>query len=185
MKKEKDIKKFDDDFKKYFEEKDVVLHEEAVADLLDEIDIDLGDAFIDLLDEEGAIENFFLMWERAGELEKDPHEKKHIQKLGKLSKEYFNKKEYKKLYELFFDTMFHNFANYVKLRDRKDFDKITDLDLYDKSVVPPEIFLQYFLMESPIKMKHFDWERSEDVMMQNLACLIICFGDIYEFFNID
>lgn len=181
MKREKETKKFDINFKKYFEEKDIVLHREAIDGLLGKID--LQDAFIELLDEKDGVENFFFMWERAGELEKNHVEKKQLQKLGKLSKEFFNKKEYKKLYELFFDIMLNNFTNYVKLRNRKDFDKITDLDLYDKSIIPPEIFLQYFLMESPIKMKKFDWKRNKEIMMQNLACLIICFGDIYEFFN--
>jgi len=40
-----------------------------------------------------------------------------------------------------------------------------------KKIVPSEIFLQYFLIESPIKMKKFNWKRNEDIMMQNLACL--------------
>ena len=40
-------------------------------------------------------------------------------------------------------------------------------------------------MESTLKKGGFDWKRSEEVMMQNLACLAVCFSDIYDFFNED
>ncbi len=123
------------------------------------------------------------MWETAGKVEKNYAEKKGLQRLGKLSKEFYAKKEYKKLHKLFFDLMFRSFAEFTGIEDRSDFEKITDHDLYEKKIIPSEIFFQYFLMESPVKMKDFDWDRSEEIMRQNLACLIICFGDIHEFFH--
>lgn len=174
-------KKFDINFKKYFDEEDPVSHRKAVARLLKEVD--LKDDFDELLSEKNRLGSFFLMWGKAGKSGKNSVDKKGLQKLGKLSKEFYSKKEYKKLYELFFNIMLRNFAEFADLEARDDFKKITDLDLYEKRIIPSEIFFQYFLMESPIKMKDFNWNRNEEVMRQNLACLVICFGDIYEFFH--
>ena len=181
MKKDKQTNFFDVAFHGYFSEKDSSLHKRAIQELLKEVE--LKDVFDELLSKKNGVDKFFLMWETAGKLERNSVDKEGLQRLGKLSKEFYNKKEYKKLYELFFNIMFRVFAEFIDLKARDDFKKITDRDLYEKRVVPSEIFLQYFLMESPIKMKDFDWNRSEEIMRQNLACLIICFGDIYEFFH--
>lgn len=182
MKKDKQIKNFDADFEGYFLEKDPVLHKKAIQNLLKRID--LKDVFDELLSEENGVGKFFLMWEMAGELEeKKSADKNGLQRLGSLSKEFYSKKEYEKLYELFFNTMFHGLAEFINLKSRDDFESITDQDLYEKDVIPSEIFFQYFLMESPVKMKDFDWNRNEEIMRQNLACLIVCFGDIHEFFH--
>lgn len=181
MKKDKQIKDFDVSLQEYFSEKEPSLHKKAIRELLREADLE--DSFDELASKGNGVEKFFLMWETAGKAEKNSPDKEGLQRLGKLSKEFYGKKEYKKLYELFFDIMFNDFARYANLRNRKDFEKITDRDLYEKNIVPSEIFLQYFLMESPIKSGGFDWNRSEEIMKQNLACLVICFGDIYEFFH--
>lgn len=181
MKKDKEIKDFDIAFGRYLSEKDPTLHKKAIQELLKEAD--LKDAFDELLSEKNGIGNFFIMWERAGKLEKNSVDRKGLKKLGKLSKKFYSKKKYKRLYELFFDMMFYNFADFSGLKARDDFEKITDQDLYEKNIIPSEILFQYFLIESPVKMKDFDWNRSEEIMKQNLACLIVCFGDIYEFFN--
>ena len=181
MKKDKRIKDFGDDFDRYFSEEDPILHKKAIQNLLKKVD--LKDVFDELLSEKNDVDNFFLMWEMAGKSEKKFVDKKGLQRLGKLSKEFYSKKEYEKLYELFFDIMFHSLAEFVNLKARDDFEKITDQDLYEKDIIPPEIFFQYFLIESPIKMKDFNWNRDEETMKQNLACLIVCFGDIYDFFH--
>lgn len=181
MKKDKKIENFDINFKKYLSEKDPASHKKAIQELLEEVD--LKDAFDELLSEKDGVASFFLMWEEAGKLEKNPAEKQGLRRLGRQSKKFYNRKKYKKIYELFFDLMFRNFAEFVDLKNRDDFEKITDHDLYEQGIIPPEIFRQYFLIESPIKMKDFDWKRGEEIMAQNLACLIVCFGDIYEFFH--
>lgn len=181
MKKSQDIKKFDEAYKKYFSETDSKLHKKALETLLEEIDLD--DVFVYWLDEKGEIERFFLTWEKAGKLEKDPRDRKGMEKIGRLSKKYYYEKKYKELFELFFDIMFRNFVELAGIKERKDFEDITDVDLYEKNIIPSEIFLQYFLIESPIKKLGFDWNRNDEIMKQNLACLIVCFGDIYEFMN--
>lgn len=179
--KNKQIKDFDIAFQKYLSENDSVLHKKAIQELLK--GIDLKDAFDELLSKQDSVSSFFLMWQEAGKLEKNPVEKKGLKKLGKLSKKFYKKKAYKKLYELFFNLMLNNFAKFIDLENRDDFKEITDHDLYEKGIIPSEILPQYFLIEAPVKMKNFDWERNEDIMRQNLVCLIVCFGDIYEFFH--
>ena len=181
MKKDKRIKDFDAAFDGYFSEKDPILHKKAIQDLLKKVDME--DAFDELLSEKNGVGHFFLMWEMAGKSEKKSADKKGLQRLGELSKEFYSKKEYEKLYELFFNIMFHSLAEFVNLEARDDFEKVIDQDLYEKNIIPSEIFFQYFLMESPVKMKGFDWNRNEEIMRQNLACLIVCFGDIHEFFH--
>lgn len=181
MKKDKQTKNFDAAFQRYLLEQDPALHKKAIQELLKKID--LKDAFDELLNEKNSVERFFLMWEKAEKLEKNSADKKGLQRLGKLSKEFYAKKEYKKLYELFFDIILHSFTEFADLENRGDFKEITDQDLYEKNIIPSEIFLQYFLVESPVKIKDFDWNRSEEIMKQNFVCLIVCFGDIHKFFH--
>ena len=114
MKKNKQLKNFDVAFEGYLSEKDPVLHKKAIQELLKEID--LKNAFDELLSKKNGVKSFFLMWEKAGKLEKNPVEKKGAQKLGKLSKKFYNKKEHKKLYELFFSVMFNSFAEFIDLK---------------------------------------------------------------------
>ncbi len=96
-----------------------------------------------------------------------------------------NKKKYKKLHELFFNIFLRSFVEFVDLKSRDDFEKMTDHDLYKERIIPSEIIFQFFLIEVPIKRKDFDWNRHEKIMKQNLACLIVCFSDMYSFFHKD
>ncbi|MFH0923611.1 MAG: hypothetical protein V1825_02655 [Candidatus Falkowbacteria bacterium] len=181
MKKDNQIKNFDVAFDRYFSEKDPDLHKKAIQELLK--NVDLKDAFDELLSKKNGVSSFFLMWEAAAKSEKNSVDKKGLQKLGKLSKEFYIKKEFQKLHELFFDIIFRSFAEFASLENRDDFEKITDQDLYEKNIIPSEIFFQYFLAESPIKNKDFNWDRNEEIIRQNLVCLIVCFSDIHEFFH--
>jgi len=71
----------------------------------------------------------------------------------------------------------------LKLKELKNYDKLTDDDLYKKGLLPRGIFLQYFLIESMVKNKSFDWNRDQRIIEQNLICFDVCFSDIYAFFN--
>ena len=79
--------------------------------------------------------------------------------------------------------IFLHTVKFLHLEERADFEKLTDHDLYTKGLFPPEIFLQMFFIEAPVKRTDFDWDRGKAIAEQNLACLIVCLGDIYEFFN--
>lgn len=175
---------FDEAFDQFLTEKNPQLHEEAIGAILSVIDLE--DEFYDLLDYEDNIENFFLMWRKAGKEEADDSlDKEGLRNLGRLSKKYYNKRKYKKLHTLFFDITFNNLLQYIDIENHEDFDKLTDVDLFEKKLIPSEIFLQFFLLEAPVKRSDFNWHRNEEIMKQHLALLIVLFGDIFTFFNED
>jgi len=175
------IKKFDVAYEHLAREKDPLLHIKAVELLLAEIGME--DEFTDALKEKAFVENFFLLWERAGMEEVDPKERPGLKKLGELSKLLYEKSDYRGLCKLFSDVAFRHLANFLRLEERKDFKTITDHDLYTKDFMPPEVYLQFFLIETLAKRNDFDWNRGEEIARQNLICFILCFGDMYEFFH--
>ena len=179
--KKENIKKFDEEYEQFLIGKDPILHRQAIKTFLSEAELD--EWFQEFIDEKDGTQNFFLMWEQAGVEEKDPKEKKGLERLGEQSKKLYNKKDYKKLAELFFNITLRHLADFIHLEDRENFKEITDHDLYTKELIPPAIYLQFFLIETLIKRDDFDWNRSEEITYQNLACLAICFMDINSFFN--
>lgn len=177
------IKKFDFAYEQFLKGEDAVICYQSIKILLSEIQLD--DWFEEMIEEKDSVKNFFLMWEHASLDKEDPNEKEGLSKLGIESKKFFNEKNYKKLAELYFDITLRHLANFIHLEDRKDYKKITDHDLYKKGLIPPEIYLQFFLIESMVKREDFDWDRTEEISYQNLACLAVCFLDINAFFNED
>lgn len=166
-------------FEQFSSELDPAVHREAVATLLREIDLD--DLYQDLLDEPNAILNFFSSWKKAAEEEDDPKEAAALRQMSIDSLKLLNQKNYRELSEMFFDITFKHLAEFLNLESREDFEKLTDHDLYKKSLIPNEIFLQMFLLETLFKSKDFRWDRDNKIIKQNLTCLIVCFGDIYSF----
>lgn len=110
-------------------------------------------------------------------------EKESIKNIGALFKRYYKEKDYRKFVETGYNLMFKNLADYLKLAERNDFQVLTDDDLYKENLLPKEIFLQYFLIETMIKNKSFDWHRGQEIINQNLVCFDVCFSDIYAFLN--
>ncbi len=178
---DKKMQKFNKEYDQFLFEKDAEPHRKAVSGLLSRVG--LSGEYNRILKDKNAVSRFFLAWGDAARKEKDPNEQKSLEKLGKLSEEYFNKKDYRSLSRLFANLAFQNLVDFTHLKEREDFEEITDHDLYEKGLIPKEIYLQFFLLETLSKMGKFDWNRNEYVINQNLACLIVCFGDIYDFFN--
>lgn len=175
-------KKFDDALEQFKKGKDPVAHHKAIRTLLSGVELD--EHFWWLLDEkEDGVRDFFLLWGRAGKEEENPQERKGFKKIGESSKKLYEQKEYRKLCEFFYNILFRHLAEFIHLEEHKDFDTITDYDLYKKDLIPSEIYFQYFLIEVLVKSKDFDWDRGEEIANQNLACFIACFDDIYEFFH--
>lgn len=181
MKRKNDkIEDFDAAFTKFLKEKDPAVHNDAILTLLS--DINLDEIYLSLLEDNG-VQRFFLIWEHAGKEEPNPTERAGLKLLGEKSKKLYKNKKYQKLCDLFLGLLFRHLANYLKLEEREDFEKITDHDLYEMGLIPNEIYLQYFLIETLVKSREFDWNREERINEQNLACMIACFGDIYDFFQ--
>jgi len=177
----RNIKKFDGAFNLFTKEKDPILHHNAIKELLKIVDLEEEYEFFSNNREE--IGNFFKMWERAERYEENPAGKKGLKKIGILSKKLYGEKRYGELCGIFCDMVFRNFADLFHLRERNDFEELTDIDLYSKNIIPSEITVQYFLIETMVKNPDFDWKRGEKIANQNLACFIVCFADIYEFLN--
>jgi len=172
---------FDTAYNQFLTEKDAHLHYQAVKRLL--LECELEDSFVDFLEKRDSVKDFFLMWEQAGREEKDPKEKEGLKMLGEESKKLYLEKNYKKLVDVFFNITLRHLSSFIHLDSRKDFEQITDHDLYIKDLIPGEIFLQFFLIETMIKRDDFKWDREDTINNQNLACLAACFVDINSFFN--
>jgi hypothetical protein len=179
--KNRNIEKFDKVYKQFLSEKDPLVHFKAMKILLSEPD--LKEWFTEFIEEKDSVKNFFLMWKDAYKYENNQKEKEGLKRLGIQSKKLYIEKNYKKLAELFFDITLRHLVDFIHLEDREDFEKITDVELYEKGLIPDEIYFQFFLIETMIKRKDFDWNRGEVIINQSLACFIICFLDINAFFN--
>lgn len=121
--------------------------------------------------------------EAAGEKWVKEEERESIRKVGALFKKFYMNKDYRNFVETGYMMVLQNMADILKLKELKNYDKLTDDDLYKKGLLPREIFMQYFLIESMIKNKSFDWNRDQRIIEQNLICFDVCFRDIYAFFN--
>ena len=175
------IKKFDEAYNLFLREEDPVKHRKAVLILMKEAGLE--DRFVEISNGKDKIKDFFLLWEYAGKVEKNLKDRKGLKQMGELSKKFYDAKDYFHLCDLFYNIVFRHFAEYARLEERDDFDKITDHDLYEKGLIPSEIFLQYFIMETMVKQSDFAWDRGEEIANKNLACFITCWSDLYDFFN--
>jgi len=175
------MEKFDRAYNQFLFEKDAGAHKKAAHDLLSTIG--LAEKYYFFLDDRKKISNFFLCWRRGVENETDENEKRGLEQPGKLAQKHFTEKNYKELCKLFAGLALRHISEFLNLKNRADFEQITDFDLYEKNLLPNEILLQFFLLETLSKTEDFDWDRGEEIIEQNLACLIVCFSDIYEFLN--
>ena len=158
-------------------------HRRAIKTMLSEIDLD-GE-FLSLLDEDDGVETFFLIWEQAAELEEDENERPSLRELGKKSKQLYQDRRYAELCSMYGQIALVHLCGFLQVHERADFEDLTDHDLFEKGLLPSEIFLQYFLLETLGKVGGVDWDRDEEIVRQNLACMVICFTDINAFFNED
>jgi len=121
--------------------------------------------------------------EAAGEKRVKEEEREPIRKVGALFRKFYKNKDYRNFVDTGYMMILRNLVDTLKLKELKNYDKLTDDDLYKKGLLPREIFLQYFLIESMVKNKSFDWNRDQRIIEQNLICFDVCFSDIYAFFN--
>lgn len=175
------MKNFDKAYNRFLKEKDPAQHRKGVLTLMKETGLE--DRFVEIMDGKDKVEDFFLLWEYAGKFEKNRKDRKGLKKMGELSRKFYDAKDYFRICDLFYNIVFRHFAEYARLEERDDFNKITDIDLYEKDLIPSEILLQYFIVETMAKRDDFDWNRGEEIANQNLACFISCWSDLYDFFH--
>jgi hypothetical protein len=175
------VKKFDKSYDQFAREKDPALHRKALVSLLSNVELD--EPFLELIDQKDEVDHFFTSFARAGEFATNPDEQKSLKQLGKLTKTYFAQKKYDKLSEIFCAIAFRNLVEALHLQERDDFEELTSRDLFLKKLLPPELMLPYFLLETFVQVPDFDWDRGEEIAHQNLACLVVCFGTLYTIFD--
>jgi len=156
-------------------------HRGAIRELLKPAG--LANEFMDLIKEKDAVEGFFHMWAHAAELEEDPNDKKGLAHLGRESQRLYDRQDYTDLCDVFYGQIFQNLADFLRLKERSDFEELTDHDLFAKHLLPDEIYIQFFLVGTLAKNKQFEWNRGEAIARQSLACMIVCFGGMYDFFH--
>lgn len=177
------MQEFDTAYETFLAGTDPKEHRRAIKTMLSKIDLD-GD-FLSLVEEDDGVESFFLMWEQAAELEEDENERSSLREFGRKSKQLYHARRYADLCNLYAQIAFVHLCGFLQVHERADFEDLTDHDLFKKGLLPSEIFLQYFLLETLGKTKRFVWDRDEEIVRQNLACMIICYADINAFINED
>ena len=106
-----------------------------------------------------------------------------LKKVGKLFSEYMVENRYDKFSDLAFSLVLQNIIDLIELQEKGDFKEYTITDLYEKKLLPNEIFLQFFIMETLANNKVYKWKRNQTIIDQSLVCLAVCFEDIYDFLN--
>lgn len=139
----KQVSEFDRAYEDFIRANDAPAHRRAIKRLLAEVE--LSDAFEDVLCEGGEqLKSFFLSFEDFARSEKDPKEREAVRELGRVVKKYWERDELAELADVFFGLAFRHVADFLKLKKRKDFEELTDHELYTKDILPAEIFLQFF-----------------------------------------
>lgn len=110
-------------------------------------------------------------------------EHQSLKKVGELFTRYDNEKKYDKFADLAFSLALQNIIDFLGLPKKGDFEEYTINDLYDKKLLPNEIFLQFFILETLANNRVYKWNRNKIIIGQSLVCLEVCFEDIYDFLN--
>lgn len=106
-----------------------------------------------------------------------------LRNVGKLFTKYTVEKRYDKFSDLAFSLALQNIIDFLELPKKRDFEEYTITDLYEKRLLPNEIFLQFFILETLANNKAYKWNRNQTIIDQTLVCLSVCFEDIYNFLN--
>lgn len=174
---------FEESYNDFVSSKNIVSHRKAIKNLLGTIG--LKNEFNRRLKYgvEGVKYTYCTFGEAAKENWVNEEEREPIRKIGALFKKFYKNRDYRNFVDTGNTMILRNLVDVLKLKERKDFDKLTDDSIFNKGLLPGEIYLQYFLIESMVKNKSFDWKRDQRIIEQNLICFDVCFSDIYAFFN--
>lgn len=106
-----------------------------------------------------------------------------LKKVGQLFTGFNKEKKYDKFADLAFSLALQNIIDFLGLPKKGNFEEYTIHDLYDKKLLPNEIFLQFFILETLANNRAYKWNRNKIIIGQSLVCLEVCFEDIYDFLN--
>lgn len=161
---------------------DVNRHHESIIAILDPLDLDIE--YKKLVREDGLqrVRDIFSSFADTSEEEMlSEYEKKRLEQVGVLTEQYFEQKAYQSFALMIYQLLLESFF------ERYDFNG--DLGAIPSEVIyqtlPEEIQLQTFLLESMSNNQVFNWNRREEIIVQSLLVLTICFSDVYSFLTED
>ncbi len=157
------------------------LHKSAILKMLDPLDLDIE---YKKLNSEGGLERVMDIFSSFSDTSEDDmvteYERKSLEQVGALTREYFSQKAYSSFAKMVFALTLESFAEKYDLG--LDEDRLTEIhaeDIYNS--IPSEIYLQTFLLESMSDETTFNWNRDSTIIEQSLLALTVCFSDIYAY----
>ncbi|MDQ3098624.1 MAG: hypothetical protein M3Q44_02665 [bacterium] len=164
---------------------DANLHKTAILQMLDPLDLDIE---YKKLNQDGGLNRVMDIFASFSEIEDDDlvteYERKSLEQVGALTREYFKQKAYSSFAKMVFALTLESFAEKYDLG--LDEDQLTEVRVEDVyNTIPSEIYLQTFLLESMSDESAFNWNRDTVIIEQSLLALTVCFSDIYAFLTED
>lgn len=162
---------------------DPVQHEQAILVMMDPLDLDIE---YKKLSREGGLDRVQTIFSSFADVEDDEmlseYERKRLEQVGNLTNLYFTQKAYSSfalmIYQLLLESVLEKYDFGIG-----DAAQLKSEMLY--ATLPEEIQLQTFLLESMANPKVFNWNRDEDIVVQSLLLLTVCFSDVYSFLTED
>lgn len=162
---------------------DPVQHSQAIITLLDPLDLDIE---YKKISKEGGFERVQSIFASFAEVEEDEmlteYERKRLEQVGSLTDLYFAQRAYPSFALMIYQLLLESFM------EKYDFGVESVGELHDEvlyEALPEEIQLQTFLLESMSNPSLFNWDRDEEVIIQSLLVLTVCFSDVYSFLTED
>ncbi len=173
-----------DDFRNYLRvftsSHDATEHEKVIVAMLDSLDLDLE---YKKMKREGGLSRILSIFssfsDTAGEELLNDYELKSLQQVGELTRKYFATGSYDAFAQVIFSLILESYIEYYELDMPLHNDEKIIHAIYAK--IPPDIYLQTFLLETLSESTQFNWGRDEVIVVQSLIVLTVCFSDIYAF----
>ncbi len=159
-------------------DRDPVRQNIAIIQMLDPLDLDIEYKKLAREGDLQRIQDIFSSFADTTEDSLSGYEEKRLQQVSLLTQEYFSNKAYASFALMIYQLMVESFLERYDF-STEDAAAVTSHMLYQ--TLPEEIHLQTFLLESMANPKVFDWNRDDEVVVQSLQVLTVCFSDVYSF----
>lgn len=150
---------------------------QAIIAMLDPLDLDIE---YKKLASEGGLARVLDIFSSFSDTSDDElindYDKKSLEQVGLLSRDYFAREEYSSFAQMVFALILESFSDYYGLEEGTEVNRSL---IYAK--ISDEIYLQTFLLDTMADLSKFDWNRDRRVIEQSLMVLTVCFSDIYSF----
>jgi hypothetical protein len=160
---------------------DALAQNQAILEMFDSLDLDIEyKKLVAKGDIKRVLDIFSSFSETDDEELVGEYEMTRMEQVGKLSHEFFAKRDFAAFAEMIFQLTLESIGESFDLGD-VEIKKTNINKLYEN--IPEEIYLQTFLLESMGNKSVFDWNRNDQIIAQSLFTLTVCFSDIYGFLS--